>query len=271
MNALPQIDGETLLYPIAGHPIGQVKSPTHLSALMARDAINALVIPAHVLPGDLGPWLESLERWQNVPGVVLTVPHKAAGLAFCSRVSKRARAASAVNILVRDPRGGWTGDATDGAGHLDGIAAHGFDVAGRRALLVGTGGAGAAIAYEILARGAATLALHDIDAARRDALITRLAPEFPGRLQVGSADPTGFDLVANATPLGMREGDPLPVQTDRLTPAQFVSDVVTKPAVPALIAAARAKGCATMAGTEMFEAQAQLLADILTGRRGIEA
>ena len=78
-------------------------------------------------------------------------------------------------------------------------------------------------------------------------------------------DPRGFDLVANATPLGMKEGDPLPVDVGKFLPRQFVADVVTRPAVPPLIAAARAAGCKTMAGIGMFNAQSELLVDLLLG------
>ena len=89
------------------------------------------------------------------------------------------------------------------------------------------------------------------------------------KVRIGSTDPRGFALVANATPLGMRESDPLPVQVEHLTAGQFVADVVTRPAEPPLIAAARAKGCGTMPGTGMFNAQAVLLAELLMGRRQV--
>jgi len=269
MSQLLRIDGETAIFPIIGHPIGQVKSPTSLSRIMAERGYNGMVVPMHVLPGDLAGWLQQAGKVQNCPGIVVTVPHKGPCLDFCARVTARARAADAVNIMIRDAELGWIGDATDGQGYMDGIAAEGFDVAGKPALLVGTGGAGSAIAYEILARGASELALHDIDARRRDALAQRLQAAFPGRVRVGDTDPRGFALVANATPLGMREGDPLPVQTDLLTPDQFVADVVTRPAIPPLIAAARARGCATMPGSGMFDAQAVLLAELLMGTRRI--
>ena len=154
---------------------------------------------------------------------------------------------------------------------MDGVEAHGFDVGGKPALLIGAGGAGSAIAYEILARGASELAIHDLDAGRRDKLIARLNQSFPGRARVGGDDPRGFALVANATPLGMREGDPLPVKVDLLEKDQFVGDVVTRPAIPPLIAAARARGCRTMPGSEMFHAQAVLLAELLMGIRKVEA
>ncbi|WP_237168558.1 shikimate dehydrogenase family protein [Paracoccus shandongensis] len=268
MTQMLRIDGETLVFPIIGHPIGQVKSPASLSGIMADRGFNGMVVPIHVLPGDLPGWLAQARAMQNCPGIVVTVPHKGACLDACARVTDRARASGAVNIMIREG-GDWIGDATDGQGYMDGIAAEGFDVAAKPALLVGTGGAGSAIAYEILARGASELALHDIDTARRDALIARLNDRFPGKARVGGTDPRGFALVANATPLGMREGDPLPVQTDLLEPGQFVADVVTRPAIPPLIAAARAKGCGTMPGSGMFDAQAVLLAELLMGVRKI--
>lgn len=270
MSAVLRIDGETRIFPIIGHPIGQVKSPASLSGIMAERGYNGLVVPVHVLPGDLAAWLAQAHTMRNCDGIVVTVPHKTPCLAACSRVSPRARAAGAVNIMIRDGDG-WIGDATDGHGYMDGIAAEGFDVAGKPALLVGAGGAGAAIAYEILARGASSLAIHDIDAARRDALLARLGEAFPGRARIGGTDPRGFALVANATPLGMNEDDPLPVEAGLLTPDQFVADVVTRPAIPRLIALARAAGCGTMPGSGMFDAQAILLAELLMGERKIEA
>jgi len=267
MSALLKIDGETLVFPIIGHPIGQVKSPAALSQIMADRGYNGVVIPVHILPEDLSGWLAQAGAMRNCRGIVATVPHKGPSLEFCRQVTARAKAAGAVNIMVRDEEDGWIGDATDGHGYMDGIAAQGFDIAGKPALLVGGGGAGSAIAYEILARGASELALHDIDTARRDALIARLDAAFPGRVRVGNTDPRGFALVANATPLGMRENDPLPVQVEYLTAGQFVADVVTRPAVPPLIAAARAGGCGTMPGSGMFDAQAILLAELLMGER----
>lgn len=265
-----KIDGETMIFPIIGHPVGQVKSPASLSRIMADHGYNGIVIPVDLLPEEVSGWLAQAHAMRNCPGIVVTVPHKASCLDACARVSARARAAGAVNIMIRDGDD-WVGDATDGQGYMDGIAAQGFDIAGKAALLVGGGGAGSAIAYEILARGASQLALHDIDAARRDALIDRLNGAFPGRARIGSTDPRGYALVANATPLGMREGDSLPVQADLLSAEQFVADVVTRPAVPPLIAAARAAGCRTMPGSGMFDAQAVLLADLLMGGRAIEA
>lgn len=257
------LDGETRIYLIVGDPIAQVKSPADLSRIMAERGANALVIPAHVAAGDFDAFMQSVGRMRNLDGIVVTVPHKAAALAWCGMASDRAKGAGAANILCRQADGSWWGDHTDGRGYMDGIAARGFEPKGKRALLIGAGGAGSAIAFEILARGAGQLGVHDIDKGRRDALVDRLSIRFPGRVGAARPDPRGYDLIANASPLGMRAGDPLPVDPDLLMPGQFVADAVTKPAITPLIEAARAKGCATMPGSGMFDAQSDLLVSLL--------
>lgn len=267
---VPRLDGETRLYPILGDPIGQVKSPALLSAILAERGENALVVPMHVAPADLATTVTALKSVRNVEGLIATVPHKAATLALCDVPSERARYAGSVNVMRRLADGTWAGDNTDGQGYLDGVAAEGFDVAGKAALLIGAGGAGAAVAFEILSRGATELAIHDIDADRRDALMGRLAERFAGRVRAGGTDPRGFALVADVTPLGMRPSDPLPVNAELLSSDQFVACAVTKPEITPLLAAARERGCATMPGRGMFDAQATLLVDTLTGARAID-
>jgi shikimate dehydrogenase len=260
-----ELDGETRLFPIVGDPIAQVKSPGKLTRILAERGVNALVVPAHVAAADFSAFMTAARAMQNIHGIVVTVPHKIAALGFCDDPSERARFAGSVNVLRRVADGRWSGDNTDGQGCLDGIAAEGYDVAGKRALLVGAGGAGAAIAYEILARDAAHLAIHDIDTARRDRTVERLQALFPGRVAAGAPDAASVDLVANATPMGMRPEDPLPVDAEGLRPGQFVADVITRPEISPLIAAARAAGCGTMPGLGMFNAQAGLLVDRLLG------
>jgi shikimate dehydrogenase len=261
-----KLDAETRLFLIIGDPIAQVKSPAFLSEILARRGANALVVPAHVGAADLPAFMRSVRLMQNLDGIVVTVPHKFSALDYCDLPTERAAFVGSVNVLRRLPDGRWDGDNLDGVGYLDGIAKEGFSVAGKSALLVGAGGAGSAIALEILERGATRLAIHDADAERRDRLVAKLAGRFPGRAELGNADPTGFDLVANATPMGMQEGDPLPVDTARLSKHQFVADVITRPAVSPLVQRARELGCGTMMGVGMFNAQAELLVDRMLGQ-----
>lgn len=258
----PQLDGETQVVFIIGDPIAQVKSPALLSARFAARGLNAVCVPGHVSAAEVPGFFTGLRTLQNAPGLVITVPHKQASLGYCDHLTDRARYARSVNVMRRTVRG-WVGDNTDGQGYCRGIEAEGGIIAGRRVLLIGAGGAGAAIAYEVLAKGAAHLAICEIDAARRDSLIARLEAAFPGRLSVGTDDPTGFDIIANATPLGMCEGDPLPVQVEKLVPGQFAACPITKPARSPFIEAAAASGCQTMPGIGMFKAQEELLVEAL--------
>ena len=106
---------------------------------------------------------------------------------------------------------------------------------------------------------------HDSDAERRDALLERLRKHHRARVVVGSADPTGFTLVVNATPAGMKPDDPLPIIADRLTPQTFVADVITKPVVTPLLEAARRIGCHTQTRVGMFDTELDLMVDFWLG------
>lgn len=256
------LSGETRVFYIIGDPIAQVKSPGLLSARLAAQGENAMVLPAHVVAQDVPTFMAGAKVTRNAPGIVITVPHKQAALGHCDRVTERARYAQAVNVMRRTDSG-WVGDNTDGTGYVEGIKAVGGTIPGKRVLLVGAGGAGSAIAYEFLAQGAAHLAIHDVDVDRRDGLIARLEEAFPGQLSVGSPDPTGFDIIANATPLGMRDGDPLPVEVNKMHGGQFAACPITKPVESPFIVAAKAKGCLTMPGLGMFKAQEAILVEAL--------
>ncbi len=259
---LGRLDGETQVVFIIGDPIAQVKSPSLLSARFAALGENTLVVPGHISAAAVPAFMEGLAALQNSPGLVITVPHKQAMVAHCAKTSKRAYFAGSVNVMRRVD-GLWHGDNTDGMGYVAGIEKRGGDIDGQAVLLVGAGGAGSAIAYEFLVRGAKRLAIHDVDNQRRDDLIARLSEAFPGQVEAGSSDPSGFDIVANATPLGMRAGDPYPVDIDKLHSGQFAACPITKPERSPFIEAAMAKGCRTMPGLGMFQAQEGLLIDAL--------
>lgn len=259
------LSGKTQIFPIVGDPVAQVKAPTFLSQNLQRRGIDAAVIPAHVNVAQFADFMTGMMAMQNVHGIIATVPHKIAMLDFCQQLDDRAEIAGSVNVMRRCPDGGWYGANTDGMGYLRGIQAKGFDVTDKRILLIGAGGAGSAIAYEFLLRRAAHLVICDIDTTRRDLLIGALNARFPMQITAGSTDPRGFDLIGNATPLGMQVDDPMPFETDQLRARQFVSDVVTAPDLSPLISVARHCGCATLTGREMFDAQEDLLVDFLIG------
>lgn len=246
--------GATRVVFIVGDPIAQVKSPHGMTQALRERGADAIVVPAQVKPADLAAFFALAQRMPNVDGIIVTVPHKFAAAGLCEQVTPRARSIGAVNAVRRTTAGRWEGDMCDGEGYVAGLRQAGCEPRGLRTLLVGAGGAGSAIAHGLVDAGVSRLALHEADAARRDTLAAKLRAYGPVPVEAGSVDPTGYELVINATPMGMKAGDPLPVDVSKLAPSTFVGDVVTVPAVPPLIEAARARGCSTMTGTGMFEA-----------------
>jgi shikimate dehydrogenase len=258
------LNGETRLYVIVGDPVGQTKSPAGLTAEFAARKVNAVCVPIHVTAGDFDAFVAAAKRVKNLDGIVITIPHKFAALRHCDETTERARFLGAVNLL--HPVGGrWRGDMTDGVATVAALRKAGCELRGRRALVAGAGGAGSAVALALIETGVAMLAVADVDTERRDRLIAGLAVHRPGAVTAGSADPTGFDLVVNATPIGMAPNDPLPLEAERLQSAACVADLITRPIVTPLLEAARHRGCNTVSGADMFAVQAVYMADILLG------
>lgn len=258
-------NGETRIHVCIGDPIAQVRSPAGLTRIMAERAVNAICIPLHVAVEDFAPVMGGLKRMKNVDGIVVTVPHKFTARGHCDRVTPRAEVLGAVNVLRREAGGRWFGDLTDGGGVIAALRAKDFRPDGKRALVVGAGGAGSAVALALLDAGAAEVAVHDVDTARRDRLVATLARHSDGRARAGTADPGGFDFVFNATPVGMAASDPFPIEIGGLSDHTLVGDAITRPAVTPLLEAARALGCRIQTGAEMFAAQSELLVDLLLG------
>lgn len=263
---LERLSGDTRLYFTVGYPIAQVKSPGGITRGFEARGANAVVVPIQIPPEEIDAFLAVAARADNVDGMVVTVPYKFKARSVCDTVSERARLLGAANVLRRNPSGRWHGDMTDGIGFCNAVQASGFDLAGKRALLVGAGGAGSAIGLSLLDNGADSLAVFDLDEGRRDELVAKLKTGYPAVSATSNTDPTGFDLIANASPSGMRPDDALPIDVERLTPAMHVGDVVTAPEVPPLIEAARQIGCSTHTGTQMYECQVDVITDFLLRR-----
>ena len=163
-------------------------------------------------------FLSVATRLKNLDGIVVTIPHKFACYQACASATERAHFLRTANLMRRRADRSWHGDMVDGLGFVGAARAKGIDPRGMRALLVGAGGAGSAIALALVEAGVSDLAIHDSATERRDALIGRLNGLGRTPVRVGTGDPAGFDFVANATPAGMKEGDPLPVDVARLAP-----------------------------------------------------
>lgn len=265
---IPAPSGATRLYVIVGDPIAQVRSPAGVSAAFAACGHDGILMPVQVAPADLPDFLSVATRLRNLDGIVATIPHKFACYQACASATERAHFLRTVNLMRRRADGSWHGDMVDGLGFVSAARAKGIDPAGMGALLVGAGGAGSAIALALVEAGVSELAIHDSATERRDVLIGRLNGLGKAPVRAGTMDPAGFDFVANATPAGMKEGDPLPVDVARLAPSAYCGCVITKPEVSPFIAAARKAGCVTGTGTDMYQQHQGIIVDFLLHRDG---
>src|ERR1043166_3853646 len=216
---LPALNGATRIHVTIGDPIAQVKSPAGITQGFAARGHDALMIPLQVKPADVEDFFKLAKKLPTLDGIVITVPHKPFAFRHCDTTTERARVLEVCNVMRRDSDGRWTGDMTDGGGFISALRRNNFDPKGKRALQVGAGGAGSAIALSLAMEGA-TVTLVDLDTAKRDALIARLGKHGHRVVAGDTVDPTGFNLVVNATPAGMKLGDPLPVDAVKLSAGQ---------------------------------------------------
>lgn len=252
------VNGRTSLGYIVGDPIEQVKSPMLLTRMMQDRGYSTLVLPAHVRREKFSGFLTGVVAIENLTGIIVTIPHKFAAFAACTTYDSRAAFAQSVNVM-RWEATGWHGMNVDGIGFLNGLEARSGPVRGKRVLLAGAGGAGSPIGLEFLLRGAAHVAIYDVDMTRTQRLVEKLNERFPGQASATSQSPVGFDIIANATPAGMGGNGSISINAEELTKEQFVADVVTSPEVTPLLTRAREVGCAFMGGVGMTEGQAEEL------------
>jgi shikimate dehydrogenase len=247
------IDGRTELIAHLGYPTDTFKAPMIYNPYFESVGINALVVPMGCRAEAFADVLRGLFKLENIRGALVTMPHKVSVLALLDEVTPAVRVAGACNAVKRLADGRLLGDQFDGAGFVRGVQRKGLRLTGARALVVGCGGVGSAIAASLADAGVAALALYDVNAPSAQALAARLRTEYPPvSVSTGSNDPAGFDLVVNGTPLGMKAGDPLPVDVGRLDARTFVGEVVMRSEMTALLEAARARGCRIQVGTDML-------------------
>jgi shikimate dehydrogenase len=268
-NAAIRIGGATRLFAIIGDPIAQVRSPSVYSERFATEGIDAVMLPVHVPAARFDAVVPALLHVANLDGILVTVPFKARALAFADRLGETAACIGALNALRREADGTWSGDMFDGEGFVEGARRKGIRIEGRRVALFGAGGAGSAIACALARAGVATVALIDVDAARARALAARLGAAFP-KVAFTCADalPAGSDLVINATPVGMDDGDGLPGAIDGLPPGAVIGDVVIRDAPTPMIALAQRLGAPFVAGRDMHAGQAEALMRFLVPAHG---
>jgi len=254
---IEEIDGSTRIFGIVADPISAVRSPHLFNAMFTRQGVNAVLVPLHVDAAGFPALWSGLRTLRNLAGLVITMPHKAVAATLVDELGVAGQIAGAINAARRQPDGRWLGDMFDGQGFVDGLLKQGHTIASRRAHLLGLGGAGTAIAVALAEAGVAALALQDSDEGRRERVIGLIRRRYP-HVDVTSDSPHvgTYDMVINATPLGMKSDDPLPYEPARLPPRTLVVDVVTKPEMTPLLLRAESSGHRIHTGRHMHEGQA---------------
>ena len=247
------LSGKTTLIAHIGYPTEAFKAPLIYNPWFEKHGIDAMVVPMGVKAEDYPVSLRQIFKFSNILGALVTMPHKVTTLGLADEVSVTAKIAGAANALLKRADGTLLADQFDGTGFARGVARKGFKTKGSRILIVGTGGVGCPIAASLAADGAASISLFDVNNASAEGLASRLKTYYPDmEVKLASNDPAGFDLVVNATPLGMKPDDPLPFDVTRLAPSTFVGEVVMKQEITPMLKAAIERGCKYQVGTDML-------------------
>ena len=247
------IDGQTEIIAHIGYPTHTFKSPLIYNPYFEAAGIAAVVVPMACQAHHLSRFLPAVFGLDNVRGALITMPHKVSVLELLDEVTPTVHIAGACNAVKKTAQGRLLGDLFDGIGFVRGLRRKGFAFQGKSALIVGTGGVGSAIAASLATTGLASLDLFDLNSRSAQALAERLQAQVPGlSVRLGRNDPQGYDLVINATPLGMNPQDPAPLQLETLSPSTWVAEVVMSQLPTPLMARARRLGCPLLVGTDML-------------------
>jgi shikimate dehydrogenase len=247
------IRGTTSLIAHIGYPTHSFKAPMIYNPYFEQAGIDAVVVPMGCKAEGYPALLRAVFTLTNIVGALITMPHKVSTVGMLDDAAPAVRIANACNAVRRDEDGRLVGDMFDGEGFVRGMRRKGCRLAGARALVVGSGGVGSAIAASLAGAGIAGIGLYDTNAASATALGERLRRYYPDlEVRTGANDPDGYGLVVNATPLGMNEGDPLPMDVARIAPSAYVGEVVMRQETTAFLAAAQARGCRIQVGTDML-------------------
>jgi shikimate dehydrogenase len=275
---------------VLGQPIKHSASPAMQNAGLAALGLNWRYLAFEVNPDDLRAVIEGAKA-MKFAGLNLTVPHKLLAMKMVDVLDESAKSWGAVNTIRfegRNKKGDWRpldelGDDTPQEVRSQGFNTDadaivrslredmGLELAGAKVMLLGAGGAGRVAALKLAAEGAGELFLINRTASKAKAIAEEINQRFPGvKINVGyPKDATvALDLLINATSLGLRPGDGLPLDEAQfaLRRARAVYDMIYRPAETPLLIAAKAAGCRTANGLGMLLYQGARALELWTGR-----
>ena len=265
------ITGKTGVFFMVADPIDQVRTPEIFNQVFAQCGIDAVMVPLHVKQDHLVDTVRSVFESPTTRGMVLSIPHKTAAAQLVDVLSVGAQIANAVNAIRRNPDGKLEGAQFDGIGFVESMDRYSMNYRGKSVLMIGAGGAASAIATALAEGGAASLAIFDVDSSKSAALARAVGQRYPMRTVVQeNNDPAGFDVLINASPVGLKDSDPLPVPADRINSNAQVCDILMKNQPTPLLRAAMSKGNAVLPGFDMLILQSPLFLEFFGVKEAAE-
>ncbi len=267
-----KISGTTRVYGIFGHPVEHTFSPGMHNAAFAKIGLDACYVAFAVHPDRLGDAVRSVFPL-GIRGLNITVPHKEKVLPHLDELSEEAGLIGAVNTIEVN-NGRLIGHNTDGRGFIRSLREDaGFNPRGRRFLVLGAGGAARAVCFSLALAGAKRIVLHDVDNIKAERLVNDLRAKAKADAHVAGASSLSeyagqSHSIINATPLGLKKSDPLPIKKEYISNRHLVCDLVYNPAETGLLKAAKARAAARLGGIGMLLFQGVIAFEIWTGRRG---
>jgi shikimate dehydrogenase len=282
-----EITAATRYCAVFGHPVKHSASPAMHNAALALLGFNWRYLAFDVEPSHLKEAIAGAQRMKFI-GLNLTVPHKLLAAGLVDALDASAQQWGAVNTIrfeCRNASGPWLPLGEIEPEQANEIRSHGFNtdadaviqalredlqlsLAGRRVLVLGAGGAGRVAALKLAAERVAELWLVNRTASKAQAVADEIQRRFPGpKVKVGYPDQP-VDLVLNATSLGLKPEDALPLDERAFSWSQTtaVFDMIYRPAETPLLARARRAGCRTANGLGMLLYQGAKALEIWTGR-----
>jgi shikimate dehydrogenase len=267
----PDVDAATRLCAVYGWPIAHSASPAMHNAAFKALGLNWRYLAFEVNPKNLRAAVEGA-RAMNFAGLNLTVPHKLPAVEMMDELDESSKIFGAVNtIKFEKAKGrvravGFTTDAE--AIKISLLEELKLKLRGASILLLGAGGAGRTAALKLAMEGVAELFLVNRTQSKAEQLAREIKKRFPS-VKISTSYPvTKVNLVLNATSLGLKPGDALPLDVKQFSFRQTraVYDMIYRPAETRLLAAAKRAGCKTANGLGMLLHQGAKAFEFWTGK-----
>jgi shikimate dehydrogenase len=264
-HSRPPHSGRTRLYGLFADPVEYLQTPAVLNALLAQHGVDAVCVALHVTAEHFAATVAGMRHLRNFAGYGVSMPHKTMAACLCDELLPNARACGVVNVIHVDLDGRWVGETFDGVGMVKALTAQRPLDATTRVLLIGAGGAGRAIAVALALAGGGYVAIVNRTQAKAEEVAHTVQRATPACVvEAGSAfDPAPFDIIINATILGLHGQGPLPVDVARVSVTALVADVLMVPEMTPLLHAAQTRGLRIVRGSEMLSQQVEAAADFL--------